>query len=194
MAYTQVRPGQSRTEIWKQFCSDTGAAYKPQDSLFGDRIEAFIEGKKATIDSYLEVAGVTYAKFTRLRCLCRNPSGLRCSIHWRDRITTIREAIGLKYTPIGDQRFDRSIVFSAADLHGVRQFLNEEHLRNLLLKQPSIYLTVRDAANSYGFDSPQGVDELYLRVNGAIKDPVRLTELLQLASAIIERLSDILNL
>jgi hypothetical protein len=59
----------------------------------------------------------------------------------------------------------------------------------MLENQPDIYLEVRDAFDAYGTPLPRGCDELYLRVNGAINDPVRLRELLDIYSAVILKLA-----
>jgi hypothetical protein len=56
----------TQTEIWKRFWEDHGAVFKAADKLQRERVEVPIGGKTATLDTYVEMAGLFVLKFTRL--------------------------------------------------------------------------------------------------------------------------------
>jgi hypothetical protein len=57
--------------------------------------------------------------------------------------------------------------------------------------QPSIYLTVKDDEGWFSTHFPQGVDELYFRVLGVIKDVEQLKSLYYLFAEILHHLCHI---
>jgi hypothetical protein len=81
------------------------------------------------------------------------------------------------------------MVFASPNDEELKHFLDNKDFRGLLLGQPSIHIEIHNQVDSYTGDFPPGTGELYLRVSGAVKDPIRLKALLHLASAILERLA-----
>jgi hypothetical protein len=89
---------------------------------------------------------------------------------------------------VDDEQFDRDFIIKGTDEAKVRQLFSNPKIRELIARQPSIHLSVRDDEGWFGVKFPERVDELYFAIPGIIKDVERLKLLYELFAETLDQL------
>jgi hypothetical protein len=180
--------GPSKEEIWRQFCSETGAHYS--EGGFGQRGKAqAVHGQwTVTLDTYVVSTGKTAVTYTRMRAPYVNPDGFRFKIYRKSIFTGFGKALGMQDVDIGEEEFDREFVVQGNSESRLRQLLANAKIRELLAAQPAIQFSVADDEGWFRAKFPEGVDELYFATVGVIKDVARLKLLYGLFSETLDEL------
>lgn len=79
-------------------------------------------------------------------------------------------------------------MIKASDENKVRELLAEPQIRELINRQTRFHLEVKDDEGWFGKSFPEGVDELYFRVPGVIRDVEQLKGLFEVFSEVLNRL------
>jgi len=92
---------------------------------------------------------------------------------------------------VGYHDFDEEFIIKGENESKLRALFANAKIRTLLHAQPAVYLTVKDDEGWFGASFPEGVDELYFRVGGVIKDGERLKSLYDLFAETLHHLCHI---
>lgn len=95
---------------------------------------------------------------------------------------------GMQDIEIGDPFFDEEFVIKGNDAAKIGMLLYDPKLRQLIHDQPRIHLQVKDDEGWFGKSFPEGVDELYFRCVGVMKETALLKALFELFATTLERL------
>lgn len=79
-------------------------------------------------------------------------------------------------------------MIKASDENKIRELLAEPQIRELINRQPRFHLEVKDDEGWFGKSFPEGVDELYFRVPGVIRDVDQLKGLFDVFAEVLSRL------
>lgn len=181
--------GPSKREIWKIVSEQTGSVFVEGGFFSGsDKVIARYKDWTITLDTYTVSNGKTSITYTRMRAPYVNVEGFRFSIYRSGIFSEIGEFLGFHDIEIGDERFDDAFVIKSADEDKVKELLAEPRIRELINKQPKFHLEVKDDEGWFGENFPDGVDELYFRVPGIIKDVEQLRGLFEVFSEVLNRL------
>ena len=107
--------------------------------------------------------------FTSPGCVPRtsNPDGFRFTVYRKNMFSDDRHAgSACRIFRWIDEPFDRDFIIKGTDEARVRQLFSNPTIRDLIARQPSIHLSVRDDEGWFGVKFPEGVDELLLRDPG----------------------------
>jgi hypothetical protein len=181
--------GPSKAEIWRQLSADIGGTYTK--SWRGDKVQAVHGEWTVTLDTFVVPAGKVHIPFTRMRAPYVNPGDFRFSIYRKTIFSGIATVLGMQDVEIGDPAFDDLFVIKGSHESRVRALFSDVRIRQLVVAQPEIHLTVQDDEGWFGATFPDGVDELYFAVPGVIKDVERLTHLYELFGLVLDQLCDI---
>ena len=99
--------------------------------------------------------------------------------------------MGMQDVDVGHPDFDEEFIIKGDDEFKLRALFANPRIRAMLQAQPSVYLTVKDDEGWFGASFPEGVDELYFRVGGVIKDVERLKSLYDLFAETLHQLCHI---
>lgn len=181
--------GPSRREIWQQFCAQTGSNYVEGGFARSDKVEATHGPWTVTLDTYVVPTGKSTVTFTRMRAPYVNPDSFRFTVYQKGIFTEIAKLFGLQDVEVGYPEFDHAYVIKGNDEQKLRRLFSNENIRRLISAQPNIYFSVKDdEARLWGKNFPDGVDELYFKVIGVIKDIERLKLLYDLFSETLDEL------
>jgi hypothetical protein len=89
---------------------------------------------------------------------------------------------------VGDPEFDEAFVVKSDSPDKIITLLADAQIRDLLRAQPRVHLEIKDDEGWFGAHFPEGVDELYFRAVGVIKDLDRLAALYELFARVLHRL------
>jgi hypothetical protein len=178
----------SKKEVWRQLSDQIGGQFIDGGAWKGDKVEATHSEWTVTLDTYVVSTGKTVVVFTRMRAPYVNPSGFRFTIYRQGFFSDIAKRFGMQDIEIGDQAFDQDFIVKATDESQVRALLTDVKLRELIMAQPKIELTVKDDEGWFGAKFPEGVDELHFQVVGIIKDIDRLKGLYDLFAETLDQL------
>lgn len=181
--------GPSKKEIWKILSEQTGSEFV-EGGLFkgSDKVVAQYRDWIITLDTYTVSNGKTSTTYTRMRAPYVNVDGFRFSIYRSGIFSELGEFIGFHDIEIGDVDFDKAFVIKASDQEKVKELLADPQIRELINLQPRFHLEVKDDEGWFGISFPDGVDELYFRVPGIIKDIEQLKGLFEVFSEVMNRL------
>ena len=193
--------------LWKQLSDQIGATYTDSPSFGADRVEAKVDNWVITLDTFQQpdagfipmVSDPTFAPaqsvymipYTRLRAPFANPDNLDFTIHRAGLFSGIGKALGFQDITIGDPEFDKTFVITGNDETKIVSLLQDEHIRQLLAKQPQVFLDIRDNDGWFGPDFPADTDELYFLTVGEIVSLDHLKELFDLFATVLHRLTEI---
>jgi hypothetical protein len=180
--------GPSRREIWRQLSEEIGGQYVEGGLCRGDRVQGSHGEWTVTLDTYTVQTGKTFVTFTRMRAPYVNPDGFRFTIHRRSMFTGIATFLGMQDVDVGDPAFDHDFVIKGTDEGRLRTLFSSPRLRQLIVAQRDIHLSVKDDEGWFGAKFPDGVDELYFAVPSVIRDPERLKLLYELFAETLDRL------
>ena len=184
--------GPSKDEIWRQLSAEIGADYVDGGFWKGAKVHARHGEWTITLDTFTEhsSSGDTSSSttYTRIRAPYVNRDGLRFTIYRKGLFSGIGKLLGMRDVEIGYPQFDEDFVIKGDDEEKLRALFADPKLRELIDAQRSIYLTVKSDEGWFSTKFPEGVDELYFRVVGVIKDIDRLKALYDLFSEMLDQL------
>ena len=183
--------GPSKSELWRQLCTETGADYVQGGFWKRDKVQATHGEWTITLDTYVVSTGKTTMHFTRLRAPYVNPDHFRFTIYRRGLFTDTAKWLGMQDIAIGHPDFDRDFVIKGTDESKLRALFDNARLRDLITAQPKIHLTVKDNEGLFGADFPADTDELCFHVRGIIEDVERLKLLFELFAETLDQLCHI---
>lgn len=181
--------GPSRKEIWQQFCAQTGSNYVEGGFARSDKVEATHGPWTVTLDTYVVSTGKSTVTFTRMRAPYVNPDGFRFTVYQKGIFSEIAKWFGMQDVGVGYPEFDQAYVIKSNDEQKLRRLFSNENIRRLISAQPNVYFSVKDdEAKLWSKNFPDGVDELYFKVIGVIKDIERLKLLYDLFAETLDEL------
>jgi hypothetical protein len=181
--------GPSKKEIWKILSEQTGSEFVEGGFFCGpDKVVVQYKDWTITLDTYTVSTGKTSTTYTRMRAPYVNIDGFRFSLYRSGIFTEIGEFLGFHDIEIGNEEFDNNFVIKSSDEDKVKELLAEPRIRDLIDQQPRFHLEVKDDEGWFGASFPEGVDELYFRVPGVIKDIEQLKGLFEIFSEVLNRL------
>ena len=180
--------GPSRREIWRQLSAEIDGRYVPAGYVKGDRVEATHGEWTVTLDTFVVSSGKTHVTYTRMRAPYVNPVGFRFTVYRKNMFSGIGKWLGMQDIQVDDGPFDRDFIIKGTDEARVRHLFSNPKIRQLIARQPSIHLSVRDDEGWFGARFPEGVDELRFAVVGVIKDVERLKLLYELFAETLDQL------
>jgi hypothetical protein len=145
-----------------------------------------------TLDTYTVSSGKHSTTYTRLRAPYVNPDGFRFNIRRKVPVfDDIGRLLGGQDVEVGHRQFDEAFIIQGTDPHRLRRLFDNPEMRRLLEAQPDVSLQVKDDEGWFGTKFPDGVDELYFRAHGIVRDEARLRALFDLFSETLETLCKI---
>jgi hypothetical protein len=188
MAFLRTLFGPSTREIWRQLSAEIGAQYVEGGFWKGDKVQAIHGPWTITLDTYTVSDGKSSIVYTRMRAPFADPEGFRFTVYRKGIFSDIGKWFGMEDIEIGDETFDRDFILKSNHEQKLRELLGSSQIRELISRQPQIYFAVKDDEGFFSSRFPEGVDELYFRVVGVIKDVGRLKLLYDLFAATLDQL------
>ncbi len=183
--------GPSKDEIWRQLCDQIGGDFVEGGFFTSSRAQSQHDQWTITLDTYTESNGKTSHTYTRMRVPYVNKDGFRFTVYRRGFFSELGKLLGMQDVEIGDPEFDDAFIIKGNDEQKLRMLFASPRIRQLTERQATIYLTVRDDEGWFRSRFPEGVDELYFRVYGVIRDLERLKALYDLFAEVLDRLCKI---
>jgi hypothetical protein len=180
--------GASTQEIWRQLCAEIGAQYVEGGFWKGDKVQATHGPWTITLDTYTVSNGKSSTVYTRMRAPFVDPEGFRFTVYREGVFSDIGKWFGMQDIAIGDEAFDRDFILKSNQESKLRELLANAKIRELINQQPQIYFAVKDDEGYFRSSFPEGVDELYFKVVGVVKDVERLKLLYELFAETLDQL------
>lgn len=191
MAFLRQLFGPSKDEIWRQLCEQIGGDFVEGGFWKGSKVQVHHKQRTVTLDTYSESQGENNATYTRMRAPFVNNDGFRFTIYRRGFFSDLGKLLGMQDVEIGDPEFDDAYIVKGNDEDRLQRLFANPRIRQLIEKQPQIHLSVRDDEGWFKAKFPEGVDELYFREIGIIKDLDRLKALYDLFAEVLDHLCKI---
>ncbi len=188
MGFLRQLFGPSREEIWRRLCVETGAQYVDGGFWRGSKVMIKVKDWTITLDTYTVSTGKSSTTYTRLRAPYYNKDGFRFRIYRKSIFSGLGKMMGMEDIRVGYPAFDEPFIIQGNDPAKVRSLCAHETLRGMIAAQPDFHLEVKDDEGWFGAEFPAGVDELYFRVVGVIKDVERLKSLFQIFALVLHLL------
>lgn len=183
--------GPNKEEIWRQLAHEIKANYVDGGFWNGCKVQAQFKEWTITLDTYVVSTGKSTITYTRLRAPYVNADNFRFTVYRKSIFTGIAKFLGAQDIEIGERYFDDAFVIQGTSKERVIAFFGNPRIRELIQKQPSIYLHVRDDEGWFGPQFPDGVDELNFKTVGVIRDVERLKALYELFAESLNQLCHI---
>jgi len=180
--------GPSRNEIWSQLCKEIEADLVDGGFWRGKKVVAKAKEWTITLDTYTVSNGKTSVTYTRMRAPFVNKDNFRFKIYRSGLFSKIGKFFGMQDVEVGFPEFDEEFIIKGNDTEKIKRLFSNPKIRELISKQPNIYLEVRDDEGWFGAEFPDGVDELYFQVPGVIRDVERLKNLYYLFAEVLNQL------
>jgi len=180
--------GPSRDEIWQQLAHQIGGVFDPGGFLSSTKVRASYGEWIITLDTYTQSSGDSSSTYTRMRAPYVNRDGFRFTIYREGIFSGIGRALGMQDIEVGYPEFDNAFVIKGNSEAHLRTLFANERVRALISAQPDIHFEVKDGEGIFGSTFPDGVDMLYFRVCGEIRDIERLRALYDLFAEVLNQL------
>lgn len=190
MGFLRAILGPSKDEIWTQIAAEIGGefiegGFWEQDALM------FHHGEwELLLDTYTVRSGsgntASSTTYTRMRAPFVNRDGLYFRVSRAGLFSGLGRFFGMQDIEVGDSAFDEAFVVKGNDERQVRRLLADARLRALLDEQPLVHFEVRDDDGWFGEQFPDGVDQLYFRCHGVLRDTEHLKALFALFMRALE--------
>lgn len=180
--------GPSKKEIWDELSSRIGAEFHDGGFFGKDKVVARTKEWIITLDTYTVSTGKSSVTYTRIRAPFVNKDGFRFKIYRTGLFSEIGKLFGMQDITVGFPNFDENFVIKGNNEDKVKALFSNENIRRLIELHPRFYLEVKDDEGWFGEFFSEGVDELYFRVPGIIKDIDLLKALFDLFAEVLEHL------
>ena len=181
----------SKDEVWKELSKEIGAEFIEGGRRKSDKLCAKVKEWTVTLDTYSVTAGGAQNTYTRMRSPYINRDNFKFSIYHRDFLSDIGKLLGMQDITTGYSEFDREFIIKGNDKEKVKLLLANSKICELIQKEPTINLLIKEDEGWFTEDFPEGIDELYLEVTGVVKDVKRLKSMFDLFSEILNHLCHI---
>jgi hypothetical protein len=180
--------GPSKDEIWRQLSDQIGGDFVNVGFFKTTKVEVHHKEWTITLDTEADEE----QQFTRMRAPYVNKDGFRFTIYRKGVFSELGKLLGMQDIEIGEPEFDDAFIIKGNDENKLRELFGNQNIRRLIEQQPKIHLTVRDDDGGW-FKArfPEGVDELYFRVPGVVKDIDRLKALYDLFAEVLNHMCHI---
>ncbi|MDP4091334.1 MAG: DUF3137 domain-containing protein [Bacillota bacterium] len=182
--------GPSKREVWEQLSREINAEYV-EGFWSGSGVQAHVDNWIIVLDTYTVSNGRSSTTYTRIRAPFVNLADFYFCIYRRGLFSDLGKLLGMQDIEIGYPEFDEDFILKGNDEEKVRQLLSDEKIRHLIEGQPRFHLEVKDDEGFFKNHFPEGVDELYFRVPGVIRDIDLLKELYELFAEALRQLCEI---
>jgi len=183
--------GPSKDEIWGQIANEIGGKYEDGGFWRKDVLRLRSGEWEITLDTHTEGSGEHSTTYTRMRSPFANKDGLYFMIYREGFFSSIGKFFGMQDIEIGDPYFDDHFIIKGNNEEKVKLLLRDTRLKQLIDTQPDICFEIKDDEGRFGSRFPDGVDELYFRCTGVMKNEALLRNLFELFSVTLERLVQI---
>jgi hypothetical protein len=180
--------GPSKDEVWRQLCREIGAEFVAGGFWKVSKVQAQVGPWTITLDTYKVSSGKHSETYTRIRAPFVNPDGFRFTIYRKGFFSDLGKILGMQDIEVGDPEFDEAFIIKGNDEFKVCDLFADAELRALIQAQPKLHLEVKDDEGWFRVYFPDGVDELYFRTGGILKDVERLAGLYELFARTLDRL------
>lgn len=184
--------GPSKEEVWHQLCEETGANLVAVGLLGNKKVEATHGEWTITLDTYTVSSQNRASNYTRFRAPYVNADNFRFSIYREGLMSTIGKKLSmLQDVIVGYDKFDEDFVIQGNNEAKLKEFFQNEYIRELLSNHYGFELTVLDNEGFFGPKYPKRTDLITYKTYGIIKDIDKLKEIFFLFSEILDQLCDI---
>lgn len=180
--------GPSKSEIWQQLAREIQGNYVNRGIWKGDRVEAKVGNWIVVLDTYTVSTGKSSVTYTRMRAPFVNPSNFYFRIYRSGLFSNLGKMLGMEDIEVGYEDFDKEFIIKGNSKDKVRQLFSNSKIRSLIQRQPRFSLEISDDEGYFNNCFPRGVDELYFRVPGIIREVDRLKELYELFGEVLKEL------
>lgn len=180
--------GPSKDEVWRELCTQIEGDYVDGGFWKGSKVRVHYKQWTITLDTYTVSTGKSHVTYTRMRAPYVNADNFRFTIYRKGLFTGLGTFLGMQDIECGDPWFDDEFVIKSGSPKKIADFFANLRVKELIRKQPSISLSVKDDEGWFGEKFPDGVDELYFKTVGVIKDIERLKALFELFAEALNQL------
>ncbi|WP_394748608.1 hypothetical protein [Spongiimicrobium salis] len=180
--------GPSKKEIWSQIANDIGGDFIEGGFWDRDSLRYAYGEWEILLDTFTESTGNTSTTYTRIRVPFINKDQLRFKIYRENFFSSIGKFFGMQDIQINDAYFDDHYIIKGNNEQKIKFLLRDNPLKKMIIKQPNIYLEIRNNAGWLGPKFPKKVDQIYFQSTGVIKKKERLLALFELFGALLDRL------
>lgn len=195
MSTARSRFSDHRETVWRQLAEQFEGDFIAKGTWQTEKVKAHADGWTVTLD-IRSIAGYKSSEhFTRFRAPFVNQDGFRFAIYRKTFIHRIGTFLGMQDIRVGYPLLDRDFVIQSNSEHEVRRLLSNPGIRELLEKEPDLYLHVQQAEGDDSDESEvseassKPTDELYLEVPGLIEDSGRLEDIYGLFAEVLRTLT-----
>jgi outer membrane protein assembly factor BamB len=160
-------------------------------ALMDNGVLVCLDGKTGKEEYRQRSSGDSSYTYTRIRAPFINKDGFRFTVYRKSIFSGLGKMLGMQDVEVGYPEFDEAFIIKGNDETKLRALFANERIRQLIEMQPHIYLTVKDDEGWFRSQFPEGVDELYFRASGVIKDLDRLKSLYYLFAETLNHLCHI---
>lgn len=164
--------GPNKEDVWQELSEQIYSKIEKRGWLESDKMHLEVRNWTITLDDYTVSNGKSSTKFTRMRAPFKSNSDFRFCMSPHGLISNIAiKLFGAQDIHINDEEFDKRFVIESNNEWKVRQLLESQNLRNLLLSQNvGLQFALMDDEGWFGTKFPDGVDELYFSALGTVRD------------------------
>jgi hypothetical protein len=174
--------------IWKQFAARYAADFVPGKGLLDhDAIKVTHDNWAIYFDTYKRGK----RKYTRIRAPYVNRDSFRFHIRRANFFSEIGKSLGMQDVVVGHRAFDKAFIIQGNSEEKLKQFFDNNLIRDLLSYQPGVSLEIR-LDQSWSQDPfSEGLSELYFEVPVIVDSLQQLEDLYNLFAEVLDHLCDI---
>jgi hypothetical protein len=180
--------GPSKDEIWSQVSADIGAEFVDGGFWGKDEVRYQSGEWELLLDTFTVSSGKSSSTYTRLRAPFVNKDGLYFKIYRENILSSIGKFFGMTDIEVGIMDFDDTYIIQGNDKKKVKLLFADTELQRLVRAQDSINFMIRDDSNKIFPTFPEGVDQLYFKCGGVLRDAQRIKALSELFVRVLNRL------
>ncbi len=181
--------GPSKDEVWKRLSKELNGKYYEGNYAQPAKVEVKYKMWTIVLDTNLwgSVSKPTiFPETTRLRALFKNKDNFQMVISSKG---FLKSLFGKTEVEIGFPEFERKFIISGNDPKKLKFLFSNPRVRELLLKANNVHFEIRDQEGQFtGTQLPEGVNELYFKVEDIIIDLEQLKIWFELFSEVLNQL------
>jgi len=181
--------GPSKADVWQQLAKELNGKYCESNYAQPTRVEVKYKMWTIVLDTNLWGSvprPALFSEVTRLRAPFKNKDNFQMVISSKGFLSSL---FGLKEVEIGLPEFEDKFIINGNDTKKLKLLFSNPKISEPLLKSKNIHFEIRDQEGQFlGTQLPDGVNELFFKVEDIIIDIEQLKIWFELFSEVLNQL------
>lgn len=177
----------TKKEVWQDIADGWDGMFVAGGMFGTDRLHIFLDPYEIVLDGFSDGNGYAYSRF---RSPFKNSRELYFKLIHENFIHRMGKYFGMEDINIGSEAFDRHFLVKGNRPKDIQAIFIDRDIHDTMISLKSVHLEIRSDEGMFkNTDYRAGIDELYFRVGGLIRDKKEIQRIFKLFVLLLNKIN-----